>query len=145
MPTLPGLSQTPFAIGPELEYCYDMKARTVPCSAGIFLALFVLVGLLVSGCASTKVNWADRVGTFTYDQAITELGPPDKQATLSDGRTVATWITGYTGGTSIGFGVGSYGSHSAVGVGHSVGSGGREKTLQLTFDQDGKLAEWAKR
>ena len=104
-----------------------------------------MLGLLVSSCASTKVDWPGRVGNFTYDQAITELGPPDKQATLSDGRTVATWITGYTGGTSIGFGVGSYGSHSAVGVGHSVGSGGREKILQLTFDRDGKLTEWAKR
>ena len=122
-----------------------MATTRFPSAVAIFVTLLGIVGLLVSSCASTKVDWSARVGTFTYDEAITELGPPDKQATLSDGRIVATWITGYTGGTSIGFGVGSYGSHSAVGVGHSVGSGGREKTLQLTFDQDGKLAEWAKR
>ncbi len=49
---------------------------------------------LLTGCATTKpVDWASRVGTFTYDQALVELGPPDKQAKLTDGSLVADWLT----------------------------------------------------
>ncbi len=60
--------------------------------------LAVLVALLVAGCATTKIDWASRVGTYTYDQAVLELGPPDKYAKITDGTIVAEWLThrGYT-------------------------------------------------
>ena len=35
-----------------------------------------------------------------------------------------------------------YSRHTGVGVTQSVGSGGREKVLRLTFDADGNLAQW---
>ena len=55
--------------------------------------------LVVNGCASsTTTIWASRVGIYTYDQAVIELGPPDKQARLQDGTLVADWLLrrGYT-------------------------------------------------
>lgn len=32
------------------------------------------------------------MGQFTYDDAIKELGVPDRSATLSDGTIVAEWL-----------------------------------------------------
>jgi len=53
-----------------------------------------VLAVLVVGCSATsKVDWNRRVGLYTYDRAILELGPPDKQASLSNGQTVAEWIT----------------------------------------------------
>ncbi|MGN6552962.1 MAG: hypothetical protein ACTHLW_04495 [Verrucomicrobiota bacterium] len=49
--------------------------------------------ILISGCATPRINWASRVGNYTFDNAVTELGPPDKQARLQDGTVVAEWLT----------------------------------------------------
>ena len=49
----------------------------------IFLA--VLAALVFAGCATgPKIDWAARVGHFTYNQAVLELGPPDKVAQLDN-------------------------------------------------------------
>jgi hypothetical protein len=40
-----------------------------------------------------SIDWRARIGNYTYDQAIIELGPPDKSATLTDGTVVADWLT----------------------------------------------------
>lgn len=111
-------------------------------------ATFAIVLALAAGCASTpKVDWNTRVGNYTYDQAVVELGPPDKQAKLSDNTTVAEWIKRTSGsGFSIGIGAGGFaGPHTAVGggVGHSVGSY-QDKVLKLVFAPDGRLASWSK-
>lgn len=101
--------------------------------------------LLFTGCASKpKVDWNSRVGSFTYDQAVVELGPPDRESTLTDGRKVAEWVVGRSrsGGLSIGFG--SYSGPVGVGVSQSVGPGPRDKVLRLTFSPDGKLASWVR-
>src|ERR1043166_8539424 len=64
---------------------------------------FVLLIFLVwsAGCATTpKIDWNSRIGSYTYDQAVLEFGPPDRAATLTDGTRVVEWITarGYTSG-----------------------------------------------
>ena len=83
------------------------RARTVPCAWQTVAATVLLtLGLCVflTGCASTKIDWNSRIGNYTYDQAVLELGPPDKYAKLTDGTVVAEWMTrrGYSGG-SVGF------------------------------------------
>ena len=113
------------------------------------LVLFTLVGALLISCKSTPpVDWNGRVGSYTYDQAVTDLGPPDKQAKLTDGQTVAEWITRRSnGGLSIGTGFfsgGGGGGGMGVGVGQSVGSGYSEKTLKLTFGTNNVLTAWSK-
>jgi hypothetical protein len=52
-----------------------------------------LFAMLLLGCATTKIDWNSRIGTYTYDEAVTELGVPDRQATLTDGSIVAEWLT----------------------------------------------------
>lgn len=40
-----------------------------------WLCLLVAVAA-VNGCATNRINWAERVGYYTHDQAVLELGPP---------------------------------------------------------------------
>ena len=110
------------------------------------MAVLTLAALLVTGCATKRVDWDSRLGTYTYDQAIAEYGPPDKVATLSDGQKVADWITSRSSsGVSFGVGMGSFGRHSAtgVGVGETVGNS-YDHIMRLTFGPDGRLVHWTK-
>ena len=107
--------------------------------------LAVLAALVFAGCATgPKIDWAARVGHYSYDQAVLELGPPDKVAKLDNGVIVANWITrqGY-----------AYTSAGAPAYGYYPGgplvptyTQGFSPTyyLRLTFGADGKLTEWKK-
>jgi hypothetical protein len=107
--------------------------------------LLILPLLLSSGCSSTpKVDWDSRIGSFTHDQAVVELGPPDRTAELSDGSRVSEWFLKENPRMSVGFGVGSYGSHGGVGVGQTVSGGRSGQYLQLTFSPNGLLQRWGK-
>jgi len=111
-----------------------------------FLTILALATALIAGCKTTKpVDWNSRVGTYTFDQAVTELGPPDKQTALSDGKLVAQWITHRNGGSSFSVGTGFYTGGVSVGVGHSVGSGYPDKILTLTFGTNSVLAAYSKK
>ena len=57
------------------------------------IVLALLATLLFAGCVTQTVDWQARVGHYTQDQAITDLGPPDKSAKLSDGTVVDEWLT----------------------------------------------------
>jgi hypothetical protein len=110
-----------------------------------FGILLAMLSFIVAGCTSTpKVDWNSRIGNYTYDQAAVELGPPDKTAKLSDGKTVADWIKHSQGGVSFGVGTGFYGGHTGVGTGVGTGTGFPDRVLRLTFGPDGKLLEFKK-
>jgi hypothetical protein len=97
------------------------------------------------------VDWDGRLGQYSYDQAVIELGPPDKDATLSDGTRVAEWLT-HRSRSSVHVGVvGGYGYygryHPFYGPGYYYGAHpvpDREYWLRLTFDPDSLLASWVK-
>jgi hypothetical protein len=109
------------------------------------LAIVTLMTAFIAGCHTTKpVDWNSRIGNYTFDQALTELGPPDKQAKLSDGKTVAEWITRRSGGSGLSVGTGFFGGGVGVGMSHSVGQDYSDKVLNLTFDTNNKLASWSK-
>jgi len=64
-----------------------MNPRSIP---HILAALAVAFAL--AGCASrSRIQWGERIGSFTYDDAIKEYGPPDRKETTSDGVLVAEW------------------------------------------------------
>ena len=113
------------------------------------LVIFALATTLITGCKSTPpIDWNSRVGSYTYDQAVTDLGPHDKQAKLTDGKNVCEWITHRHGGSGLSVGTGFYsgggGIGTGVGVGQSIGSGYPDKILKLTFGTDHKLVAWSK-
>ena len=84
------------------------------------------------------MDWQSRVGNYTFDQAVMELGPPDKEAQITDGTRVAEWLTyrGRTGGTWI--------THGRYGWVQSLDSPSPDYYLRLNFDPNGKLQSWKK-
>ena len=108
-----------------------------------FASGFVVVALLLLffGCASNKINWETRVGHYTYDQAVTEFGPPDKMAILDDRSKVAEWYSRQNSRMSVGLGTGFSSGAVGMGVGAPVGSS-TDRSLRLTFGADGILKSW---
>ena len=55
--------------------------------------LCLLMTVVGAGCETYgKADWKARVGQFSWDQAIEELGPPESEAKTSDGSRVASWV-----------------------------------------------------
>lgn len=102
----------------------------------LLLALILVSGVVGMGCVSkSKIDWNSRVGKYTYDQAVIDMGPPDKSATLSDGVLVAQWLThrGYSSRTFL-FSSGWINSMDAPPT--------PDQFLTLTFAPDKRLKEW---
>jgi hypothetical protein len=117
-----------------------MKMNSVAKSflpGALLLAVFVIVG-----CATAPpVDWNSRVGTYTYAQAVGELGPPNRQARLSSGATAFKWFVP-TVGT---IGMPNNNMNNGFGVGPNIRPGGlSDRYLQLTFDTNGVLSAWSK-
>lgn len=121
--------------------------RRILSGAGLLVAL-----LVVAGCATRKVNWSARVGSYTFDQAVLDMGPPAKQATLQDGTVVAEWMTqrGYTES----YYVAPYGPYWRTGPRHRsyynpvfampAVTTWPDVYLRLTFSPEGQLKAWKK-
>jgi len=115
----------------------------------LFIILALLAGSCVSGTKTTveNVDWGSRIETYTYQEALAELGQPDVIGQSTEGM-IAEWVLQRSPGFSLGFGFGSggYGHHSAsgAGVGASVSPPPSGEYLHLRFDKDGKLVEWTK-
>jgi hypothetical protein len=107
------------------------------------VAAALLALLFVTGCVTHKVDWQALVGHYTRDQAITDLGPPDKTAKLTDGTVVDEWLT-QSGRIIIApepyfLPPGSYfGPATPVYTETYVPA----KILRLTFGPDGRLKAW---
>jgi len=112
----------------------------------------LLAGSFLVSCAhhpkvDPSINWNDRIGNYTYDQALAELGKPDVVAESSEGRT-ADWILSESHPVSFGFGVGTgvFGPHvgTGVGVGSSVTPPRHGEYLHLVFDTNNQLKTWSR-
>ena len=114
------------------------------------LRFFCLGGLLIwlTGCATApKIDWNGRIGTYTYDQAVLELGPPDRWATLTDGKKVVEWLTsrGHTYGFSDFNGFYSpYHFYPGPFIHHYSTSRSPDYYVRLTFSPEGKLQSWTR-
>jgi hypothetical protein len=109
------------------------------------MLLMAMVGLLFAGCATKpKIDWASRVGTYTFDEAVIDYGPPDKQSTLKDGTVVAEWLTQrgyrelYPVSPSHYHGNGYYNSYPPT----YIDTSSPDYFLRLAFGPDGKLKTW---
>lgn len=105
--------------------------------------------LLAAGCASSRVDWDDQVGRLTFDQAVRQLGPPDRSASLTDGGQIAEWLTrrGQPGTPA-------FTARSGGSARYDRGRGAPTTTwvpataptpnryLRLTFGADSRLAAW---
>ena len=123
----------------------------VHCSTNLSRAWLLVAWLLagfVSGCATQpKIDWAARIGSYTFDQAVLELGPPASSAKLSDGTVVSEWLMqhGYTHGFLSTTGYEPYPYYSPVPATQTyVTSRTPDSLIRLTFGPDGKLGSWKK-
>jgi hypothetical protein len=105
----------------------------------VILALAVA---FLTGCATPPINWDSRVGHYTYAQAVTDFGPPDRQARLSDGKVVSKWFIQPRVAPHPNSGMSHYGDHGFV-AGQTPGGGYSNQMLQLTFDTNGTLIAWS--
>ena len=110
-------------------------------SVARWLLLVFLLLFWETGCATHKIDWTTRVGIYTYDQAVIEMGPPDKWAKLEDNTIVADWLS-HRGQYML------YPNYNDPWYGPPVQTYHTYKTpdyyLRLTFGPDGKLRSWKK-
>jgi hypothetical protein len=124
-----------------------MPANANPNAVARLLCVLLALMMLSACRATPRVDWDSRVGHYTYDHAVAELGPPDKTATLSDGSMVADWVQrGRGGGVSFGVGTGMMTGRTGVGVGvgQTVGTRPGDRVLRLSFGPDNVLRSWTK-
>ncbi len=93
------------------------------------------------GATSQQAAWSNRVGSLTYEQAVIELGPPNKTNSVTDGGLIAQWVTGRTTGNA--FNAADDASGPFVGY-HPTLSRLPSHVLALEFGPDHKLVQWAK-
>jgi hypothetical protein len=100
--------------------------------------LCLVLGL--TACATPRVDWPARVGHYTYQQAVAEMGKPEKQDKLADGTVVAEWLAGrgYT------FTHSSPGAEGPFYPTYPATYTAPSQFLRLTFGPDGQLAAWKK-
>jgi hypothetical protein len=112
------------------------------------MVAMVLALLAVTGCATHQLDWNTRIGTYTYDQAILDMGPPAKEARLKDGTVVAEWMTQrghtYTYYTPPYYYPYYRGRYYGPVYGTPSGVTYPDVFIQLTFDPQGKLTAWKK-
>ncbi|MFN7139513.1 MAG: hypothetical protein ACK4UN_09250 [Limisphaerales bacterium] len=109
-----------------------MKAKVFP------LVGFAIIALFLAGCATQRIDWNARVGHYTYDQAVLEMGPPDRAAKIADGTLVAEWLTyrGSRGGYTYSYSP-YYWSPAPF-----YDPPTPDRFIRLTFDPEGRLRDW---
>ncbi len=105
----------------------------------------VLLAAVIAGCASVHTDWNARIGHYTFDDAVKELGLPDRQAKLSTGHLVAEWVSRYPTYNTVYMSPGINGYGPGGGFITSSTPGYYESVLQLTFGTNNVLTAWAKR
>ena len=105
------------------------------------LVIAVLGLAILVGCATkNKVDWNTRIGSYTYDEAVIDLGPADKSETLSDGTKVAEWLTRRTSTPGTVFVTGGYYGRTSIGTAH--GGDQVEWFIRLIFDENDVLKDF---
>jgi len=107
--------------------------------------LMMLVLGLAGGCSTTpRVDWDSRIGNYTYDQAVSELGQPARHDAKADGTRMGEWLTQRGSPGSVGVGMDA--SYTRPGLMEGAIAQGTPGTLsrylRLTFGPDGKLTQW---
>ena len=95
----------------------------------------IIFAVFFTACATTKIDWNSRLGSYTFDEAVAELGVPERQATLSDGSVVAEWLTGRGGAWGHGYYHGRYSPFHTYDIYEMP-----DQYLRLVFGPDKTLA-----
>lgn len=53
--------------------------------------VFVLLAMFVTGCGGNDVNWDQRIGVYTHEDAVNDYGPEESAQTLANGDILYFW------------------------------------------------------
>lgn len=116
-----------------------------PKPASLFLLIAVLLPFFVMACkTSSETDWNSRVGHYTYDQALKDLGNPRTTQVQPDGTRVAEWMTRHGRPAAAEYGLNP--SYGTPGIRENQAayetSQFPPQYLRLTFAPDGTLKSW---
>ena len=107
---------------------------------------------LVAGCALPAPwgNWDQRVGKYTYAQAVKDMGPPMVFATFhQDGGTYAQWLVRDEKPLPVSFGMEAYAAPVALQSQYQFhkkqqleAQGMSKRYLRMLFGPDGRMICW---
>jgi hypothetical protein len=117
-----------------------MKTAFSAASSCLRITACLCAALWLTGCATQRVDWAARIGHYSYEQAVTDMGPPDKHAKLADGTIVAEWLTD-RGSTYAYTTPGTYGPYYS---GYLSTYSTPARFVRLIFGPNGQLSAWKK-
>lgn len=100
--------------------------------------------LLFVGCASPSIQWDERVGVYTWDDALMELGEPILVTDLEGGVRSAEWVTERSIGSSNQTDVPAYLRGETTRTDELRGLSAPPRVLRLSFTPDGKLLDWSR-
>ena len=107
------------------------------------IGLTTVLSILLLGCSTTpKVNWDSRIGTYTYEDALAELGPPSKVSNLEGGVKSAEWIKSRGPESGVDTMPAVYTRADIVQPDETYGYEAPNKVLRLMFTPDDKLISW---
>jgi hypothetical protein len=115
----------------------------------LILLIVALAPLFLTGCktsskTSSQADWDSRVGRYTYDQAVAEMGKPQTTQVQPDGTRVAEWLTQKGRPPAVEYGLNP--GYAVPGVRQSQNvyetSEFPLQYLRLTFAPDGTLKSW---
>lgn len=55
------------------------------------MKLFFIIVTLLALISCRSNNWNSKVGSYSYDNALVEHGPPEQTERMSDGNKVCRW------------------------------------------------------
>jgi hypothetical protein len=79
---------------------------------------------------------------YSWDDALTELGTPDRVADMAGGVKAAEWIESRSPSSTVAEPAPSYTRAEPIESYPTYGSRAPNKVLRLTFTPDGKLLDW---
>jgi hypothetical protein len=120
-----------------------MNFQTIAASFRWHWMAVIPVAFLLMGCASSAFNWDSRVGTYTWEDAVTELGEPNRVTELEGGVTAAEWIRTRSFSPAAGPDPSPELRGQTVLPDERPGRTAPSKILRLSFTPDGKLLDWS--
>lgn len=101
----------------------------------------LLLAVWLPGCTTVpEADWNARLGTYTRDQAIADLGLPSRAQRLSDGSQMLEWVR--SRGAQSGLTAQPVTRESIYNDAYRVNAPSR--ILQLTFGPDDRLVDWTR-
>lgn len=102
------------------------------------------------GCASREVNWDQRRGTYSYEEAVKQYGPPSRVESMPDGSKTGYWAVADAHTYAFKFQLPNFDGNNEGSLNPGKGEvphGGRplgtmgKPVLKLTFGPDDRLTD----